>query len=105
MLLQLNIKNFALIENLSISFNKGFNVFSGETGAGKSILIDAINYVIGSKFNKDLIRTGKNKTVVEAVFTIENENTYEVLNELSIDYEDLIISKEKHSNQVKALLR
>jgi len=105
MLLQLNIKNFALIENLSISFNKGFNVFSGETGAGKSILIDAINYVIGSKFNKDLIRTGKNKTVVEAVFTIENENTYEVLNELSIDYEDLIIIERETFQSGKSIIK
>ena len=59
MLLQLNIVNFALIESLSISFDEGFNVLTGETGAGKSILIDAINYVLGSKFNKDLIRTGE----------------------------------------------
>ncbi|EPS46039.1 DNA repair protein RecN [Clostridium botulinum A1 str. CFSAN002368] len=73
MLLQLNIKNFALIEELSISFDKGFNVLTGETGAGKSILIDAISYVLGGKFNRDLIRTGENKTYVEAIFSIENE--------------------------------
>jgi DNA repair protein RecN (Recombination protein N) len=91
MLLQLNITNFALIENLSISFEQGFNVLSGETGAGKSILIDAINFVLGEKFNKDLIRTGENKTFVEAIFTIENEKTREVLTLLDIDYDDLLI--------------
>lgn len=91
MLLQLNIKNFALIEELTISFDKGFNVLSGETGAGKSILIDAINFVLGGKFNKDLIRTGENKTFVEAVFTVENPKTVEILKELEIDLEDLII--------------
>ncbi len=91
MLLQLNITNFALIEKLQISFDKGFNIFSGETGAGKSILIDAINFVLGGKFNKDLIRTGENKTYVEAVFTLENDKTAEVLKELDIEYEDLII--------------
>lgn len=91
MLLQLNITNFALIENLSISFDKGFNVLSGETGAGKSILIDAINYVLGGKFNKDLIRTGEDRTYVEAVFSIENEKTIETLKELEIDYEDIVI--------------
>ncbi len=91
MLLQLNIKNFALIENLTISFDSGFNVLSGETGAGKSILIDAINYVLGSKFNKDLIRTGENKTFVEAIFTIENPKTLEVLKENYIEFDDLVI--------------
>ena len=105
MLLQLNIKNFALIENLSISFNEGFNVFSGETGAGKSILIDAINYVIGSKFTKDLIRTGENKTFVEAVFTIENDKTYEVLKELFIEYEDLIIIERETFQSGKSIIK
>ncbi|APM38617.1 DNA repair protein RecN [Clostridium kluyveri] len=96
MLLQLNINNFALIEKLIISFESGFNILSGETGAGKSILIDAINYVMGSKFNKDLIRTGKNKTFVEAVFTIENPKTFEILNEEDISGEEnmVIISRE-----------
>lgn len=93
MLLQLNIKNFALIENLSISFDDGFNVLSGETGAGKSIIIDAINYVLGSKFNKDLIRTGENKTFVEAIFTLTNCKTLEMLkqNDIDIDIDNLVI--------------
>ena len=95
MLLQLNIKNFALIEELSISFERGFNVLSGETGAGKSIIIDAINYVLGGKFNKELIRTGKNKTFVEAIFTLENEISKQELIDQDIDYEDwIIISRE-----------
>ena len=51
MLLQLNIKNFALIRELSIDFKEGFNILSGETGAGKSILIDTIDYVLGGKFS------------------------------------------------------
>ena len=58
MLLQLSIKNFALIEEITLDLDEGFTILAGETGAGKSILIDAINYVLGSKFNKDLIRTG-----------------------------------------------
>ncbi|MGE5627499.1 MAG: DNA repair protein RecN [Solirubrobacterales bacterium] len=105
MLLQLNIKNFALIESLSISFDKGFNVFSGETGAGKSILIDAINYVLGSKFNKDFIRTGENKTFVEAVFTIENEKTMSILNELGIEYEDMIIIERETFQSGKSIIK
>lgn len=91
MLLQLNIKNFALIEDLSITFDKGFNVFTGETGAGKSILIDAINYVLGSKFNKDLIRTGEDKTYVEAIFTLENDKTKDCLADMDIEYDDMVI--------------
>lgn len=99
MLLQLNIKNFALIENLSISFESGFNVLSGETGAGKSILIDAINYVLGGKFNKDLIRAGENKTFVEAVFTIENSKTLEVLSEEEIDSDENLVIMSRESFQ------
>ncbi|MBY6756472.1 DNA repair protein RecN [Clostridium botulinum] len=91
MLLQLNIKNFALIEELSISFDKGFNVLTGETGAGKSILIDAISYVLGGKFNRDLIRTGENKTYVEAIFSIENESTERILKDQGIDFQDILI--------------
>jgi len=91
MLLQLNIKNFALIEELSIEFDRGFNVFTGETGSGKSILIDAISYVLGEKFNKNCIRTGKEKTYVEGIFTIDNEEIKIFLDKNGIDYDDLII--------------
>ena len=73
MLIELNIKNFALIQELSVEFGEGFNILSGETGAGKSILIDTIDYVLGGKFSKDLIRYGESKTFVEAIFTIENK--------------------------------
>lgn len=99
MLLQLNITNFALIEKLSIDFSSGFNVLSGETGAGKSILIDAINFVLGGKFNKNLIRVGEDKTVVEAVFSVENPKTKEVLEELEIIDEGVVIlSRESFSS-------
>ena len=70
MLIQLNIKNFALIEEVNMEFKEGFNILSGETGAGKSILIDAIDFVLGGKFSKDIIRTNADKTFVEAIFSI-----------------------------------
>ncbi|AYE35653.1 DNA repair protein RecN [Clostridium septicum] len=95
MLLQLNIKNFALIQDISVEFGEGFNILSGETGAGKSILIDTIDYVLGGKFSKDLIRYGESKTFVEAVFSIENEDLFEILKELEIEIDEvLIISRE-----------
>ncbi|MDO4534826.1 MAG: DNA repair protein RecN [Clostridium perfringens] len=100
MLLQLSIKNFALIEELALDLNEGFTILSGETGAGKSILIDAINYVLGSKFNKDLIRTGEEKTYVEAICSIEsNKQVKDILDFYDIEYEDiLIISRETFKN-------
>ncbi|MDP4087743.1 MAG: DNA repair protein RecN [Bacillota bacterium] len=99
MLLQINIKNFALIEELTLNFEEGFNVLTGETGAGKSILIDAINYVLGSKFNKDLIRTGESSTYVEAIFSMDSESTKTVLTGLDIEFDDIvIISRESFSS-------
>jgi len=105
MLLQLNIKNFALIEELSIDFEEGFNVLSGETGAGKSILIDAINYVLGGKFNKNLIRAGEEKTIVEAIFAIDNEKTKNILDTLEIDYDDVIVLTRESFNTGKSVAK
>ena len=105
MLLQLNIKNFALIENLSIDFEEGFNVLSGETGAGKSILIDAINYVLGGKFNKNLIRTGEEKTVVEAIFSIDNDKIKNILDALDVDYDDVLILTRESFNTGRSIAK
>lgn len=105
MLLQINIKNFALIEELSISFEKGFNILTGETGAGKSIIIDAINFVLGGKFNKGLIRTGEDKTFVEAIFDIENESSFDILRQMEIDFEDLIIISRETFKSGKSVVK
>ncbi|MCY6354086.1 DNA repair protein RecN [Clostridium sp. ZS2-4] len=105
MLLQINIKNFALIEQLSISFEKGFNILTGETGAGKSIIIDAINFVLGGKFNKGLIRNGEEKTFVEAIFDIENKNSFDILREMEIDFEDLIIISRETFKSGKSVVK
>lgn len=91
MLLQINIENFALIEKITVTFDKGFNILSGETGAGKSILIDAINYVLGGKSNKGFIRTGEERAFVEAIFTIENDRTEIELKKLDVEFEDIVI--------------
>lgn len=83
MLLKLRIKNFALIGNLELTFKEGFSVITGETGAGKSILIDAISYVLGTKFNKEFIRTGEESASVEATFECP-ENVVPILAENDI---------------------
>ncbi|WP_139904286.1 DNA repair protein RecN [Clostridium thermarum] len=105
MLLQMNIKNFALIEGLSLNFQEGFNVLTGETGAGKSILIDAINYVLGSKFNKDLIRTGESSTYVEAVFSLDNDNTKNILRKMEIEFDDVVIISRESFNSGRSNIK
>ena len=68
MLSLLHIENIALIESADIQFDRGFNVLTGETGAGKSIVIDSIGAVIGERTSRDLIRTGAKSAVVSAIF-------------------------------------
>lgn len=72
MLTDLIIKNFAIIESLHASFGPGFNVLSGETGAGKSIIIDAVNLLLGGRARGDVIRTGADDATVEAIFDVSN---------------------------------
>jgi len=72
MLTDLIIKNFAIIENLHVVFNPGFTVLTGETGAGKSIIIDAVNLLLGGRARGEVIRTGEEQAVVEAIFDLQN---------------------------------
>ncbi|GAA0177206.1 DNA repair protein RecN [Clostridium sediminicola] len=105
MLLQVSVKNFALIENLNVNFEKGLNILTGETGAGKSILIDAISYVLGEKINKNLLKQGENKTFVEAVFEINNPKTCEILRDFNIEFDDIIIVSRETSKSGKSLVK
>lgn len=91
MLETLNIKNFAIIENTSLSFNLGFNVLIGQTGAGKSIVINALNFVLGDKPNKDNIRTGENEMYVKAVFSNLSQKVNDCLNSFDIACDDVLI--------------
>ena len=68
MLRQLNIENVAVIEKADIEFEKGFNVLTGETGAGKSILIDSINAILGNRTSREIVRSGAEKSVIWALF-------------------------------------
>lgn len=96
MLSQLFIKNIAVIESASVDFENGFNVFTGETGAGKSILIDAINAVLGGRTSRDLVRTGESKAFVSAVFSDISPKVKTALAELGYDADEdeLMISRE-----------
>lgn len=96
MLGRLTIKNIALIDNIDVDFYKGLNVLTGETGAGKSIIIDSINAVLGSRVSKDLIRTGQEKAIVEAFFEIRDQKVITFLQENELEDSDLglVISRE-----------
>ncbi|MDF2676849.1 MAG: recN [Bacillota bacterium] len=94
MLLNLNISNFAVFEKESITFDSGFNVFTGETGSGKSILIEALLIILGERASKDLIRKGKKSALIEAIFDISHNiklNEFLMSNNISIDEGDFLI--------------
>lgn len=84
MLSVLKIQNIAIIENAEIEFTRGFNVLSGETGAGKSIILDSINAVLGFRTSRELIRTGEREARVTALFTSVGDNVKNKLSELSL---------------------
>ena len=88
MLLTLYIENIAVIEKTSIDFNSGLNVLTGETGAGKTIIIDAINAIMGQRISKDIIRTGEKTAFVSAVFDDINDTVKRKLTELGFSGED-----------------
>ncbi|MCX7715249.1 MAG: AAA family ATPase, partial [Clostridia bacterium] len=84
MLIHLDIENIAVIEKLNIDLKDGMSVLTGETGAGKSIIIDSINLILGARTNKDLVRYGEKKARVQAVFEI-NEALIPYISSLGID--------------------
>lgn len=97
MLSQLYIQNIAVIEKVQVAFEKGLNVFTGETGAGKSIVIDAINAVLGNRTSRDLVRTGAPKALVTALFEEIGDETKEQLLSLGFEPEEdgsLLLSRE-----------
>ena len=93
MISSLKINNIALIDESVIKLGEGFNALTGETGAGKSIIIDSLNFVLGSKADKTLVKTGKDFARVEVVFDLPqlNESIIEFFNSLNIEPETTII--------------
>ena len=106
MLERLNISNIALIEKEEIEFGKGLNILSGETGAGKSMIIDSINLVLGERADKDIIRRGAEKAVVEAVFFFEDTNIIKAITDMDIDCDDgYVVIKRTISAEGKSSIR
>ena len=94
MLKRLFIQNVALIERAEIEFSERLNVLSGETGAGKSIILDSIDFVLGAKADRSMIRSGEEFCLVRAEFTAEDPRIKAALAELDLDAEEeLLISR------------
>lgn len=101
MLLNLHIRNVALIEETEIDFGEGLNILSGETGAGKSMVIDSLNFALGERIGKDFIRNGASSAVVEALFSIADKGLEKILAEQGIPLEEdhsLLIARTLNNN-------
>ena len=100
MLKELCIENLAVIEKAVIPFSDNFNVFTGETGAGKSILINGINAVLGQRVTRDIVRNGCKKAIITALFTNLNSDITQKLDELGISYEnnEITVTREINSD-------
>lgn len=92
MLLEISIKNFAIIQSISLNFEEGMTVLTGETGAGKSIIIDAMNMMLGARATTDVIRHGAPKAEIEGLFSLENSRVLqEIFDEQGLELSDEII--------------
>lgn len=101
MLAEIDIANFAIIEHLHLQFHRGFNVLTGETGAGKSIIIDAVGMLLGERAQSEFVRSGADKARIEGTFILNDvarANIIPILDEIGIEHEDdtLIITREIH---------
>jgi DNA repair protein RecN (Recombination protein N) len=99
MLSEIDIVNFAIIEHLHLKFHTGLNILTGETGAGKSIIIDAVGTLLGGRAQSEFLRAGADQTRVEGIFTlgrVERRNILPILQEIGIEQEDdaLIVTRE-----------
>ena len=105
MLRSLFIQNVALIESASLEFSEGLNVLSGETGAGKSVILDCIDFVLGAKADKSMVRYGASECLVRAEFSCESEGVKDVLAELDLEGEESIIVTRKLTAEGKGSLK
>lgn len=101
MLKRLTITNLAIIENIDVSFGEGFTVLTGETGAGKSLVIDSLSLLLGARASNELIRAGEDSAVIKGVFLVNNKNLKAVLAALDIPENDgeLVVSRTLSKNR------
>ncbi|MDY4788742.1 MAG: DNA repair protein RecN [Bacilli bacterium] len=99
MLKQLTIKNFAIIDDLSIEFEEGYNVFTGETGAGKSLIIDAISLLTGERADNSMIKDKSKKAFIEGVFYLNSQEIDKISTNLVLDSNILVVNKELFENK------
>ena len=105
MLQSLHIENIAVIKTLDIDFENGFSVLTGETGAGKSIIIDSINMLSGNRISRELIRSGEDKALVSAVFCELSENVKRLLEEYGFETEDSLMLQRTLSKDGKSIVK
>ncbi len=106
MLKKLVIKNVALIDSAEINFTDGLNVLSGETGAGKSVILESLNFVLGAKADKTLIRSGESECFVKAEFDVSDSSFIKrVYDECEIDYDDYLIIQRKYTIDGKGSIK
>ncbi len=99
MLVEITIENFAIIDKISLQFDEGLNVLTGETGAGKSIIIDAVQVVLGGRASPDMVRSGASRAYVEALFDVVPDNVRDKMEEWGFEpLPELVLSREIQSN-------
>jgi len=102
MLTRLDISNFALIENVNLNFKEGFSVITGETGAGKSILLKALNLLLGDRADYSVLNKSEKKCVIEAEFNIKNIINSDFFEEENIDFENHTIVRREFTTSGKS---
>ena len=103
MLKELIIKNIVLIKFLNIEFNKGLSVLTGETGTGKSILLDSLGLILGNRVDFNLIRKGENEASVLALFEVhDNHTVVQILNQYNIEFENELLIRRQISTHGKS---
>ena len=105
MLQRLIVSNFAIIENIDISFKDGLTVLTGETGAGKSLIIDSLSLLLGERAQLEMIRTGSDKAEITGYFSVNNIHLTAILNSLNISAIDSIIKVQRIISSTKSYIK